>query len=154
MSMSDSFLRGADGQAELRAEDALEWSVTKGGGVATFEQIRELRWLRKNGIGAMPDRCRLMTDDERGDLRFLYGEMRDAKLIDGLLFADNIPWFAHVTLKGKRESSVACIVSKGVPSVLRLAIAAVRGFLSGCLCLALIWAALHASTLSSIVQTT
>lgn len=120
--------------------------------MATFEQVRELRWLRKNGIDAMPGRCKALDDEAVADLRFLYGEMRDEKLVDGLLFADNIPYFAHVTLKGKRESSVPRLALRAVARTLRIAASLLRGLLAGAACLGLLWAALHASTLSSVVQ--
>lgn len=120
--------------------------------MATFEQVRELRWLRKNGIDAMPTRCEELDDEAVADLRFLYGAMRDENLIDGLLFADDIPYFAHVTPKGKRESSLPRLAAKAAPVALRAAVAALRGLLAGAACLGILWAALHASSLSSVVQ--
>ena len=119
--------------------------------MADFRQILELRRLRKGGNDSLSERQDAMSDEQVDDMLELYEFMRDAGLVT-MLRADNRVYHATITPKGRRESSIPRLVARFVPHMFYLAGRFLGGFVKGSVGIAVIWCALHANMLSSIVH--
>lgn len=132
----------------------------------TIAQCRELRLLEKDGLDVLQERGYALFDSDKRELERLvnlYEQMLDEGLVDRFLFADEIVYSAHVTVKGHDESRLPRFVAKKSVQVIGYAIRTIlkplswivsilRGAIGGAILVAIAYLFAHPNVLASIVH--